>query len=285
MTTPEAPRTRAELHQRLLSGLLFQLDNGVPEAGAHLLALLRDWPDAEPSAPPGEALADPLTPERAPAYEDIGPWDEAGGVATRVDLRPDGMGCVAHIRSGLPRVWNTWNGEWEVALSREAADVRLRELYPPRRVPPRGHPDLDVGPTCPTCGQATPRKLSGVWLCRTCPTAAGEAYGPADAELRRVRELERWMEAHEQHESEERAVLAGRCGSLEERVHELENTLAAQRDQYRRLLEPAGPIAPPLGEHVERVAERKAVVAWLRKFSGIAYHQLATNIERGEHLS
>ena len=456
MTTPSIPATRTELRQRLLAGLLFQLDHGVPEAGAHLLGLLREWPD---TGPPGEALADPLSSEHAPAYEDIGPWDSSHGHAFRIDLRPDGLHWMAYTRNtDLPCVWNTGSGEWECALSRETADARLRELYPPRaaggedatradpdtfpshetadarlrelypplapeapRSPPRGHPSLGVGPTCPycsapdalrkmhywlcracnkcwpadggqlrfsvsgptetaeeqaaatsagpacpTCGLPTHRKLSGVWLCRTCRTAKNEpvdvagvafqartditnlselvvalverlekletrldklaschsllsvhAYGrlaalertvdgtPADTEpgegdpaglAARVDSLDGRLTAMCIERTQERypPTSVRGSGTVREELSFLREKVAHQHDLLQKLTarfsEPVGVVAPPLGEHVERVAERKAVVAWLRDLDrqGAVPQEcaeLAHDIEAGHHLA
>lgn len=356
---PEAPRTRTGLRQRLLTGLLFQLDNGVPDAGGHLLALLREWPDMGPESQADARVASPPPNPVGLAYEDIGPWHTTGGNCVRVDQRGGGvtLGRVAVEHRGVVEVWDDAAMDWEIALSREAANARLRELYPPHvseapRQPPRGHPDLGVGPTCPTCGGPTHRKLSGIWLCRVCPNGPGArpptesgpdgfpneasqtcadpedrlaevqslARGvlgsePANGAVQVLREevegwakqlvtdIETWLLEYRSG----RVELGNRVSALEARLDPLladrlealedrHSVLAVATDErFRAMDRPAGPIAPPLGDHVEAVAARRAVVAWLRISGDIEaleesaaameiLEELAAAIEAGAHL-
>lgn len=145
---------------------------------------------------------------------------------------------------------------WGVLPSTPALDA---VSVPTSALPPTPPPMPIVPlPRCPHCGKEALNFQFGHWSC-----VCGGWWTVAVAELPIVPP------------TDERGTLDERVSWLEARVRGLER--------------PVGPIAPPLGEHVETLRERARIVALLRRAGGTGdgvssttLHDAANCIERGD---
>lgn len=241
----------------------------VPATGVELSDALEHLQEAGHVVHDGPALPWRLTTTATTdAHRDVKPGNAEPDAAptTTATTRPGGTN--AHPEDTRGSLWTTPTAPGAGGLPASKIpgledEIRILTLddvaepVPTSPVPPRGHPAHGVGPS---------------WSERI--AALEEALGSMEHRIglafASYREPLKALEGDAEEFRSQGVRLHERIDGLTTRLHRLEHP------------EPAGPVAAPLGIHVEAKREREAVVAFLRRWG---HHTAADRIEDAQHLA